>query len=310
MRLWPFAAYTPQCRVPRRVSEGLPLPDRNPAKKRNRVSYALGWVKGDPPRKIWGLSHTHLANAIDQFSKGSAEVATQELLLREASGAWTGFSWLVELGERREVTEPLAIACGDFVRGLTEADAERTMRGYSAAETIVSRLREQFGEDLGRSWNLQAIDEEFDQVLKASGILIDRLKHENLTDADITNTYDLAVKIEHGWTRLVHGSYFLGYSEPYAEAAESIVAGMTERDPELVRAGVAKMVELAARLSQTSATIVEGERPRKGDPVEFPDGVPGGRYVAASDGQPVEGFPQRWSVDVVLSDPRNGDSRT
>jgi hypothetical protein len=33
--------------------------------------------------------------------------------------------------------------------------------------------------------------------------------------------------------------------------------------------------------------------------------VPGGRYVAATDGRPVEGHPGRWSVDVVLSDPRD-----
>jgi len=226
--------------------------------------------------------------------------------MREATAAWTGFSWLAELGERLEVTEPLETACDDFVRGVIEGDSELTMRGYSAAETIVSRLREQFGEDLGRSWNLQAIDEEFDQVINASAILVDRLKRQNLTDTDITNTYDLAVKIAHGWTRLVHGSYFLGYSQPFSEAATGIVAGMKDRDPERVRAGIERMVELSARLSQVSIAFVEGERPRKGDPVEFPDGVPGGRYVAATDGSPVEGYPERWSVDVVLSDPRDG----
>jgi len=269
------------------------------------VSYELGWAKGDPPRKIWGLSHTHLANAIDQFSNDSGE-GGHESLMREATAARTGFAWLAELGERLEVTEPLATACDDFVRGVTEGDTELTMHGYSAVETIISRLREQFGEDLGRSWNLQAIDEEFDRLIDASAILVDRLEHEDLTDTDITNTYELAVKIAHGWTRLVHGSYFPGYSEPFSEAAASIVSGMKTRRLEDVRAGVGKMVALAARLSQVTATIVEGERPRKGDPVAFPDGVPGGRYVATTDGRPVEGYPDRWSVDVVLSDPRDG----
>ena len=28
----------------------------------------LGWTRTDSPRKVWGLSHTHLANAIDLFS--------------------------------------------------------------------------------------------------------------------------------------------------------------------------------------------------------------------------------------------------
>ena len=136
--------------------------DRDPIKRQNPASDELGWAKGDPPRRIWGLSHTHLANAIDQFSSDSVEGA-HESLMREATAARTGFAWLVELGERLEVTEPLETACDDFVRGVTDGDTELTMRGYSAVETIVSRLREQFGEDLGRSWNVQAIDEEFDR---------------------------------------------------------------------------------------------------------------------------------------------------
>jgi hypothetical protein len=281
------------------------MPDRNPTKKQPPGSDELGWAKGDPPRKIWGLSHTHLANAIDQFSKGSRE-GTNGTLMREASAAWTGFAWLVELGERLEVTEPLAMACDDFVSGSSEGDTERTMRGYSAIETIISRLREQFGEDLGRSWNMQAIDNEFDRLIDASAKLVDRLKHENLTDTDTANTYELAIRIAHGWTRLVNGSYFLGYSEPYARASASIVSGMQDSDLGLLEAGIEQMVALAARLSQASTTIVEGERPRKGYPVELRDGVPGGHYVATNDGRPVEGHPGQWSVDVVLSDPREG----
>ena len=228
-----------------------------------------------------------------------------DLAMRAAAAAWTGFSWLAEVGERFEVTEPLAAACDDFVRGITEGDTELAMRGYSAAETVVSRLRERFGEDLGRSWNLQAIDEEFDQVTRASVILVDRLKQRNLTDTDVSNTYDLAVKVEHGWKRLVHGSYFLRYSQPFSAAAAGIVSGMTDRYPEQVQSGVEEMVELAVRLSQPSVAIVRGERPQKGDPVDFPDGVPGGRYVAATDGRPVEDHPELWLVDVVLSDPRD-----
>ena len=279
--------------------------DREPPEQQSRVSDELGWVRGDAPRKIWGLSHTHLANAIDELSTDSAEGA-HESLLREATAAWKGFAWLAELGERLEVTEPLATACDDFVRGVAEGDPERTMRGYSAAETIVSRLREQFGENLGRSWNVQEIDEEFDRVIRASAMLVDRLEHEDLTDADIANTYELAVKIARGWTRLVHGSYFLAYSEPYSQAAARIVSGMKDHGLEQVRAGIEEMVALAARLSQPSAAVVDGERPRKGERVEFPEGVPGGRYVATTDGRPVEGFPQRWSVDVRLTDPREG----
>ena len=226
--------------------------------------------------------------------------------MREATAAWRGFAWLVELGERLEVTEPLATACNDFARGVTEGDTELAMRGYSAVETIVSRLRERFGEDLGRSWNVQEIDEEFDRLIEASAILVDRLKHENLTDTDATNTYELAVKIAHGWTRLVHGSYFPGYSKPYSKAATKIVSGMKDRNPDHLQEGIEQMVALALRLSQVSATIVEGGQPRKGDPIEFPDGVPGGRYVATTDGRPLEGDPKRWAVDVVLSDPREG----
>jgi hypothetical protein len=270
-----------------------------------RVANELGWAKGDAPRKIWGVSHTHLANAIDELSRDPVAGA-HESLVREATAARAGFAWLVELGERLEVTEPLATACDDFVMGVTEGDAERTMRGYSTAETIISRLREQFGENLGRSWNVQEIDEEFDRVLLASAMLVDRLKHEDLTDTDVANTYELAVKIAQGWTRLVRGSYFLAYSEPYSQAAARIVSGMKDHDLEQVRAGIEEMVALAARLSQPSAVVVDGERPRKGEPVEFPGGVPGGRYVAATDGRPVEGFPERWSVDVLLTDPRDG----
>ena len=282
------------------------MPDRDAARKLSPVSHELEWAKGNPPRKIWGLSHTHLANAIDQFSKGSGEGVAHESLMREATAAWAGFAWLVELGERLEVTRPLATACDDFARGVTQGDTELTMRGYSAVEAIVSQLRERFGEDLGRSWNVQEIDEEFDRLIEASAVLVARLKHENLTDADTTNTYELAVKIAHGWTRLVHGSYFLGYSEPYAEAATKIVSGMKDRDLDHLHAGIEQMVTLALRLAQVSGTIVEGAQPRKGDPVEFPDGVPGGRYVATTDGRPLEGDPKRWSVDVVLSDPRDG----
>jgi hypothetical protein len=247
-----------------------------------------------------------LANAIDQFARGSGEGVAHESLMREATAAWTGFAWLVELGERLEVTKPLATACDDFARGVTEGDTELAMRGYSAVETIVSRLRERFGEDLGRSWNVQEIDEEFDRLIEASAILVDRLKHENLTDADTTNTYELAVKIAHGWTRLVHGSYFLGYSEPYSKAATKIVSGMKDRNPDHLQEGIEQMVALALRLSQVSVTIIEGAQPRKGDHVEVPDGVPGGRYVATTDGRPLEGDMKRWSVDVVLVDPRDG----
>jgi hypothetical protein len=180
------------------------------------------------------------------------------------------------------------------------------MRGYSAVETIVSRIRAQFGYDVGRSWNLQKIDEEFGQLIEASALLAGRLEHEHPTDTDTKNTYELAVKIAHGWARLVNGSYFLLYSAPYSEAAASIVSGMGDRDLERVQAGVEQMVELGARLSEGSTTIVEGGQPRKGDPVKFPNAVPGGRYVAATDGRPVKGHSDRWSVDVVLSDPRDG----
>jgi hypothetical protein len=270
----------------------------------DKVSSDLGWTKSDSQRTIWGLSHTHLANAIELFSIDSGE-GTHESPVREATDAWMGFKWLAELGERPELTQPLAAACEEFVKGLTEKDEERTIRGYSAIETIVSRIRAQFGHDLGRSWNKQGIDEEFDQLIDASTLLVSRLTHENLTDTDTKNTYELAVKIAHGWSRLVKGSYFLLYSKPYSEAAEDIVSGMRGRDLECVQAGIGQMVELSARLSEGSTTIVEGEQPRKGDPVEFPNVVPGGRYVAATDGRPVEGHPGRWSVDVVLSDPRD-----
>ena len=184
--------------------------------EQGQMSSELGWTKGDPLRKIWGLSHTHLANAIELFSnkpeKGAGPSAVQE-----AIAAWTGFAWLAELGERPELTQPLAAACDDFVKGLNEGDEGRTIRGYSAVETIVSRIRAQFGYDLGRSWNKQGIDEEFDQLVDASALLTDRLKHENLTDTDTKNTYELAIKIAHGWARLVNGSYFLLYSEPYSK---------------------------------------------------------------------------------------------
>jgi hypothetical protein len=269
------------------------------------TSSELGWTKADSQRKIWGLSHTHLANAIDQFSNGPGE-GPDESPIREAVAARTGFAWLAELGARLELTQPLAAACDDFFMGLAEGDQERTMRGYSAVETIVSRIRAQFGYDVGRSWNLQKIDEEFGQLIEASALLAGRLEHEHPTDTDTKNTYELAVKIAHGWARLVNGSYFLLYSAPYSEAAASIVSGMGDRDLERVQAGVEQMVELGARLSEGSTTIVEGGQPRKGDPVKFPNAVPGGRYVAATDGRPVKGHSDRWSVDVVLSDPRDG----
>lgn len=269
------------------------------------VSYDIGFTKDDPPRTIWGLSHGHLANAIDQLSKDSGEEAHASLV-REATAAWTGFTWLVELGQRLEVTKPLATACNEFMRGVTQPDTELAMHGYSALEMIISRLREQFGEDLGRSWNTQAVDEEFDRVINASAILVDRLRHEGMTAADVTNTYELAIKIGQGWARLVHASYFLGYSEPYSEAATRIVSGMRDHRLEEVRAGQKTMVALAGRLSQVSATILTGEQPRKGDHVAFTNGVPGGRYVATTDGHSVEGYPDQWSVEVVLSDPRDG----
>jgi hypothetical protein len=281
------------------------VPDPDIAEKQRPVSYELGWTKGDPPRRIWGLSHTHLANAIDQFSEGSGEVA-HESLVNEVTAAWTGFAWLSALGKRLEVTAALAAACDNLRRGVTEGDTERTMRGYSAVETIVSRLRERFGEDLGRSWNVQEIDAEFDRVSDASAKLVERLKHKQQTDADTANTYEFALKIARGWTRLVRGSYFLGYSEPYSEATASIVSGMKNRDLARVQAGIEKIAVLAARLSQVAETIVVGERPRKGNPVEFPDGVLGGRYVATTDGRPVAGYVDRWSVNMVFSDPRDG----
>jgi hypothetical protein len=271
------------------------------------LAHEIGWGKGDSSRTIWGLSHGHLANAIDEFSKDSDEEA-RESLVREANAARAGFAWLAELGQRAEVTEPLATACDEFMRGVAQRNTELAMHGYSALEMIVSRLREQFGEDLGRSWKMQAIDEEFDRVFHASASLVDRLMHENLTDTDTANTYELAVKISHGWSRLVHGSYFLGYSEPYSEAVASIVSGMRDHCPEQVRAGTEKMVALAGRLSQVSATIVAGDRPQKGDPVVFGEGVPGGLYLAATDGHLVEGYTDQWSVEVVLTDPRVLDS--
>ena len=211
---------------------------------------------------------------------------------------------MAELGERLELTQPLATAAADFVQGLTEQDEERTLRGYSAIETVVSRIRAQFGYDLGRSWNKQGIDEEFDQLIDASALLIDRLKHENLTDNDTKNTHELAVKIAHGWQRLVNGSYFLLYSEPYASAAANVVSAMDDGDFARVQSEVEALSELHSRLRGGPTILVEGDQPRKGDPVDVRDGVPGGRYVAATDGRAVEGR-GRWSVEVVLSDPRS-----
>ncbi len=108
--------------------------------EQDQMSYDLGWTKSDSQRTIWGLSHTHLANAIELFSKDSGE-GTHESPVREAIAAWTGFAWLAELGERPELTQPLAAACDEFVKGLTEKDEERTIRGYSAVETVVNRIR-------------------------------------------------------------------------------------------------------------------------------------------------------------------------
>jgi hypothetical protein len=270
--------------------------------EQTQTGLELGWTKSDSRRKIWGLSHTHLANAIDQFSSWLEPV--DDSPVREATAALTGFAWLAELEERIELTQPLAAACADFVTGLTEGDQERTIRGYSAVETIVSRIRARFGYDLGRSWNKQGIDEEFDHLVEASALLVDRLKHENLTDTDTRNTYDLAVKIAHGWKRLVNGSYFLLYSEPYSEAAAAIISAMDEHDSQRVHAGVEQIVELGIRLAGASTTFVEGAQPKKGDLVEVRDAVPGGRYVAAADARAVEGHPNRWSVEAVLSDPR------
>ena len=153
---------------------------------------------------------------------------------------------LAELGERVELTQPLAAACDDFAKGLEEGDEERTIRGYTAVETIVDGIRARFGYDLGRAWNKQEIDTEFDQLIDASALLVDRLNHEHLTDTDERNTYDLAVKIARGWARLVNGSYFLSYSVPFSEATKGIVAGIVDRDPGRVKAGVEQLVRLAA----------------------------------------------------------------
>ena len=177
-----------------------------------------------------------MANAIDAFSNNSGERG-DESPIREATAAWRGFALLAELGERVELTQPLATAANNFVQGLTDRDEEQTLHGYSAIETIVSRIRAQFGYDLGRSWNKQGIDEEFDQLIDASALLVDRLKHENLTDTDTKNTYGLAVKIARGWQRLVNGSYFLLYSEPCSSAAANIVSGMDDGDFARVQSG-------------------------------------------------------------------------
>jgi hypothetical protein len=263
----------------------------------------LGWTDSDSSRTIWGLSHTHLANAIDQFSK-SAAGARCETAIAEAVAARTGFDRLASSGARPELTKPLAAACEDLARGLADGDEDRTLRGYSTAETVVHRIRAQFGFDVGRSWNLQEIDREFDQLVEASALLVERLGHKHLTETDNKNTYELAVKISHGWTRLVNGSYFLAHSVPRAEAAENIVSGMGDPDPQRLQTGVDQMTELAARLANGLSTVVTGAQPHKGDPVTLPAGVPGGRYIAAADGRPLEGLPGRWSVDVVLSNPR------
>jgi hypothetical protein len=268
-------------------------------------SRGLGWTNDDSSRTIWGLSHTHLANAIDQFSKAAASEKC-ETAIQEAIAARTGFARLADFGARLELTGPLAEACDDLARGLADDDEDRTLRGYSAAETTVSQIRAQFGFDLGRSWNLQEIDREFDQLTEASASLVDRLGHKHLTDTDTKNTYELAVKIAHGWTRLVNGSYFLAHCVPRSEAAANIVSGMGDDDPQRLRDGVDQMAELGARLSNELTTAVDGEQPHKGDPVVFPGAVPGGRYIAAANGRPLEGPPNHWSVDVVLRDPRDG----
>ena len=52
------------------------MANRGPDKP-SLMSSDLGWTKGDPGRKIWGLSHTHLANAIDRFLKDSGHEANE-----------------------------------------------------------------------------------------------------------------------------------------------------------------------------------------------------------------------------------------
>ncbi len=272
--------------------------------EQTQTGLELGWTKSDSRRKIWGLSHTHLANAIDQFSSWLEPV--DDSPVREATAALTGFAWLAELEERIELTQPLAAACADFVTGLTEGDQERTIRGYSAVETIVSRIRARFGYDLGRSWNKQGIDEEFDHLVEASALLVDRLKHENLTDTDTRNTYDLAVKIAHGWK--------------------------TARQRELLPAVLRTVLRgcCSHHLGDGRTTIRNECTPESSTSVEL--GIPTGRRIhdlrgrrpaqkgrsrrcprcecpaavmsRPTDGRAVEGHPNRWSVEVVLSDPR------
>jgi len=261
-----------------------------------------GWAVGDPSVNIWGVSHNHLANALEEFWKGPGQ-GSYEFLIQEGTAAMVGFMWLAEIGERLDLTQPVADATEDFVKGLTLEDHGRTMRGYGILETVIGRLREQFGDDVRRSWNLEEIDIEFDRLIEASDVLVERLCREDLTVTDIENTYELAVKIAHGWTRLAEGGYFPSYSDDYVEATTRITSGLKDDDQASVQAGVARIAALHRRLTEGETIIITGEQPREGDPVDYAGGLPGRQYVAAANGRPVEGHADRWAVEVLISDP-------
>jgi len=138
-------------------------------------------------------------------------------------------------------------------------------------------------------------------------LLAGRLEHEHPTDTDTKNTYELAVKIAHGWARLVNGSYFLLYSAPYSEAAASIVSGMGDRDLERVQ------LLVSSRWSSSARDCPRGRRrssrvdsPARATRSSSPMRCPAAAMSPPLNGRPVKGHSDRWSVDVVLSDPRDG----
>jgi len=123
----------------------------------NRPGSSAG-QEATPRRKIWGLSHTHLANAIDQFlgvGSNSGRFAPCERRPPRFDGASLGWQ---SLKNGSSSHSRWRLHGAELRHGLTEGDQERTIRGvFGCRDDRPVGSARAFGYDLAVLGNKQGI---------------------------------------------------------------------------------------------------------------------------------------------------------
>lgn len=90
------------------------------------------------------------------------------------------------------------------------------------------------------------IDATFVGLMTLTASIVHCLTKPDVSEAELTKTYEDAVNAESGWSGLAEQGYFMTASRPYADAMAKVVLGLANHDVSHVQEGVLEMGTIAS----------------------------------------------------------------